>query len=89
MIILHRKPDDPFATEIEERLKDLVVAYKIEEYGDRKSRFKLPYIQEKGTVVTGKEKIKSYLDQLSVELQQQRLVTGDGCYIDPETGEIC
>ena len=94
MIILHRKPDDPFAAEVERVLKDLVVAYKTREYDEGASKettpeYELPFIQENGTLVTGRERIKKYLDELSEELRQQRMVTGDGCYIDPETGKIC
>lgn len=94
MIILHHKPNDPFAADIERVLKDLVVAYKTREYDedaphDIATELELPFIQENGTLVTGKERIKKYLDELSAELSQQRMVTGDGCYIDPATGKIC
>lgn len=94
MIILHRKPDDPFAAEIERVLEELVVAHKTRNYeedasNDAPAQYELPFIQENGTLVTGRERIKKYLDELSAELRQQRMVTGDGCYIDPETGKVC
>lgn len=90
MIILHHKSNDPFAAKVKLLLEDLVVAHKTHIYdGERASKYELPFIQENRTLITGKERIKKYLEELSAELRQQRMVTGDGCYIDPETGEAC
>ena len=94
MIELHCIPDDPFSNELKEWLNDLVVAHKVLEYSDRdlkaaRPEYDLPYIRENGTIVTGHEKIRQFMKQLSIEIGQQRMVTGDGCYIDPETGEVC
>jgi len=90
MIELHRLEKDEPGREIEQKLNDMVVAYCLHVYQDPHScDDPLPHISENGSVITGKENIRKYLDNLDMELCQQRSITGDGCYIDPETGKVC
>jgi hypothetical protein len=90
MIILHCTDNDAFAAEVEQKLKDLVVAHKVRKYSDSDPALpELPFLRENGTLVIGKEVIRKYLDELARELDQQRSVTGDACYIDPDTGDVC
>lgn len=94
MIVLHRSDTDPFADRIEEILDDLVLAYKTKTHAKSEPNInaqgaELPFIDENGSVISGKNKIDTYLRDLCSELKQQRAVTGDSCYIDPETGEVC
>lgn len=93
MIEFHRPDNDPFSDRIEEWLKDLVVSHKIHRYDGEKEDSTLyeqpPFIRENEKVVEGKENIERYIRDLEGELRQQRMVTGDSCYIDPETGEVC
>lgn len=91
MIELHRlQKNDPFSDRIEEKLKDLVVAHNVQRHPDRSSvDRRLPFIRENDTVVEGRDDLDAYLQRLEAELRQQRSITGDACYIDPETGEVC
>lgn len=90
MIELHRRPNDTYADELEQKLQDLVVAYRIESYSsDPSGTAPLPFIKESGKVVSGKKNIDRYFTDLEKELQWQRSLSGDGCYIDPDTGEVC
>ena len=94
MIELHRHKECDFADKIENTLDDLVLAYKTVTHTEtdaqnRKPETSLPYLDESGTIISGEEDIKSYLRELSRELKEQRSISGDACYIDPKTGEIC
>ncbi len=90
MIELHRLSDDTYADELEQKLQDLVVAYRIESYGSKSSGpAALPYIKESSKIVTGKQNIDRYFIELEEELRWQRSLSGDGCYIDPDSGEVC
>lgn len=94
MIELHRYKTDKYADKIELRLEELVLAYKTVIHSDTdtnpgNSDHSLPYLIENEAMISGKEEIKTYLRELSNELKEQRSVSGDACYIDPQTGEIC
>jgi hypothetical protein len=90
MIELHRRTDDTYADELEQKLQDLVVAYRTESYSsDSSGPADLPFIKESGKVVSGRKNIERYLIDLEKELQWQRSLSGDGCYIDPDSGEVC
>ncbi|MGF1670043.1 MAG: hypothetical protein ACFCU6_06320 [Balneolaceae bacterium] len=90
MIELHRPEIDPLSDELEERLNDMIIKYKTERYkNEETTSIDLPCIKEGSTLVTGSEKIKKYLLELEQELKWQRSLSGDGCYIDPDTGETC
>ena len=90
MIELHRPAKDEPSDEIEQRLDDMTITYKTERYNkESQADFDLPYIKEGKTVVTGEDKIEKYLRELEAELKLQRSVSGDYCYIDPDSGEVC
>lgn len=94
MIELHRRPGDTYGDEIEERFTDLVIAYRTVEYqpGDEpapETDLSLPFIRENGEDYVEKPDIERFMEQLEKELNEQRMITGDSCYIDPETGEVC
>lgn len=90
MIVLHRCKVDSYADKLEDKLRDLVVAYRTtiheEESPDSES---LPYINESGKIISGKNEISQYFVDLENELTWQRSLSGDGCYIDPESGKVC
>lgn len=88
MITLVRRKNDPASDELEQKLTDLVLAYKSED-ADPGSTSTLPYIKENGKIISGKENIETWLQELEKELSWQRSLSGDGCYIDPDTGETC
>ena len=90
MIELHRNAGDRYADELEEQFRDLVIAYRTITYlPDSESIHPLPHIQESGKIIAGEDQIEKYLIDLEKELLWQRSLSGDGCYIDPDSGEVC
>ena len=85
MITLVRSKQDPAADEIEIRLKGLVLAYETIIQPEVES----PYIEESGKKIIKTDELELWFRQLESELEWQRSLSGDGCYIDPETGSIC
>lgn len=86
MITLHRHKTDPKAEEIVQKFKDLVLAYRVETLSEDESG---PFIVDGDQKIEGEKKIGSWLRELEGDLEFQRSLTGDGCYIDPRSGEIC
>lgn len=76
---------DTEADLIEDRLKKLVVAYKTVIDAEIDSA----YIEESGNKIVQGDHMENWFRQLESELSRQRSLSGDGCYIDPETGNIC
>lgn len=90
MIEVHRYKTDQFADEIEQILNELVVAYRSEYYDENeKQAVPLPFIKESGKIIQGGDDINEYLADLEKELTWQRSLSGDGCYIDPDSGKVC
>lgn len=85
MIKLIRQDDDPMADEIELRFKDLILSYKTEISEDND----LPKIVDGDTTLSDKDEIEEWLRELESELNWQRSLSGDGCYIDPKSGKVC
>ena len=87
MITLIRHPDDPKADEIEQRFKDLILSYKVET--TKGSEQPGPRIKDSDTTISGDKAIEKWLRELEKEIRWQRSLTGDGCYIDPDSGTTC
>lgn len=87
MITLCKKRDSQFGDEVRKKLNDLVISYKEKEIPEGGSSGVI--IIESGKKIEGKRQIDEWLSQLEKELSWQRSLSGDGCYIDPETGETC
>ncbi|MFD2531322.1 hypothetical protein [Gracilimonas halophila] len=87
MITLHKKKDHINSDKLESRLEDLVIAFKREIHAENEAG--LPYIVEDGIVYKTEEEIEEWMIELTAELNWQRSLSGDGCYIDPEKGKIC
>ncbi|MDX1586922.1 MAG: hypothetical protein R3222_09265 [Balneolaceae bacterium] len=85
MITLYRKKEDPKADRIQEKLDDLVVAYDVKRMKDAQEA----YIREDDQELKQENEIKEWLNDLRDDLEWQRSLTADACYIDPETGENC
>lgn len=88
MIVLTIKKEDPESKRIKQRLDNLVLAYKTEYTTDGDSH-KAPYIEENGVLIENPIELEKWLTQLEKELNWQRSLSGDGCYIDPDTGNTC
>lgn len=86
MITLYRHKDDNEAANIEEKLQDLVLAYRVEEIDDQESG---PFIVDGGEKIQGEEELETWFRELKGELDWQRSITGDGCYIHPDSGKVC
>jgi hypothetical protein len=87
MITLFKNTGDTFAEEIQEALDDLVISYNVEDLAEVSDQN--THIKDGKTIVEGQERIKSWIRELESELKWQRSLSGDGCYIDPETGDSC
>ncbi|MDR9418480.1 hypothetical protein [Gracilimonas sp.] len=88
MIILHKKESHKPSSELEQALDELVIAYE-KEIHPEKDDSDLPYIEEDVAFYKETDEIKDWLQKLRGELNWQRSLSGDGCYIDPKDGEIC
>lgn len=87
MITLYRKKSSDAAEELQSKLNDLILAFRVESLPERGTdEF---YIVESGKRITGDEEINKWFVQLESELKWQRSLSGDGCYIDPNTGHTC
>ncbi len=92
MLELHRPHNDPGSDEIEDRLKEMVAAYRVFKYSvkpSKKSGAPLPHLREGDKIISGREDTDRYLNELERFMRVQHTYSADACYIDPETGEIC
>jgi hypothetical protein len=87
MITLFKKAGDEFSEEIHSALDDLIIRF---EFKNLPADSAEPsYIRDGEKIVKGEKEIIDWLRQLEAELKWQRSLSGDGCYIDPETGNTC
>lgn len=87
MITLFKKSDDAFAEELQNALENLIITFDVKQLnGDADEA---THIKDGNNVIKGKDEINSWLRELEAELKWQRSLSGDGCYIDPETGKSC
>lgn len=90
MIELHRLKSDAESDNIEQAFRELSLAYKTETYSDSgDTTDQLPQIKDGDNWVSGPGEIEKWLNELRSELEWQRSLSGDGCYIDPESGDVC
>ncbi|MFU8812545.1 MAG: hypothetical protein ACNA78_06225 [Balneolaceae bacterium] len=89
MIELHRKTGERSGEELEQKLRDLRLAFRVEVHDTDAAGKPLPRIEESGQIVSGKPALDIWLLQLEKELTRQRSISGDGCYIDPDSGAVC
>ena len=85
MITLLRNKNDKSADAVEEKFSDLVLAYRVVINNEIKN-----FIVKDGEdqYMPGKD-FDNWLQQIELELKTQRSLSGDGCYIDPQTGMVC
>ena len=100
MITLYRAADCIRCDEVQETLRDLVVAHQVVEVGQNGNGERptplngalagqrLPVITDGDQVVSGEEAIHDYLADLTREMEQWRKFQTDACYIDDQ-GETC
>ena len=85
MLTFYRQEDHRFRNPIEDKIKDLVIAHRLVPLHGNEE----PYLDENGTIIKGMEAMNDYLEDLRKELQIQRSITADACYVDEKSGEIC
>ena len=88
MITLHRNGDRAFCDAVEERLRDLVVAHRVEPGTDAAPHDE-PCITEGTRTYQGSVEITSFLDEVEEEVGFSRQISADACYIDPDDPTRC
>jgi hypothetical protein len=87
MIKLFRKKVQKKADMIEGQFKKLVLAYEVSILPENDSRNW--YIVDGTNIIEDESSYENWFRDLDDELSWQRSITGDACYIDPKSGEIC
>ncbi len=87
MIKLFRKKEQKKADEIEGQFRNLVLAYQVSILPEDDSRNW--YIVDGTNIIEDETSYEDWFRNLEDELNWQRSITGDACYIDPKSGEIC
>lgn len=92
MITLYRRPDDPWADEIQEALDEMVIAYETEtlqsETAPPDDVGNLPALRDEGEIVTGKRALQAHLEELRTLMADWDRFQSDACYVE-EDGTIC
>lgn len=86
MITLYKTESDKKGEEVEEKLNDLVLSFKVEKLTDSEKKC---YIFDGNNIISGDGEIDLWLRKLEDEIFFQRTLSGDGCYIDPDSGGVC
>ncbi len=93
MIELYRKSDSPHSEDIEAKLKELVVAYKVVVIeGDNADpalvtlgeHVTLPALKDDGQVISGLPAIRAHLEKLEEFVALWRKFQSDACYCDED-----
>jgi hypothetical protein len=92
MITLYRRPDDPWADEIQDALDEMVIAYETETIDDAATPPEdvpaLPALRDEEEIVTGKADLRAHLDELRDLMAEWDRFQSDACYVE-EDGSIC
>jgi len=90
MILLYRKENCAFCDEIEETLREIVMAYKIGNLKDLpESKLKnIPLLIDAERSVFGKKAIYEFLDEAKKLMVQWQKFQSDSCYLDDD-GKVC
>jgi hypothetical protein len=85
MITLYRKSNDEIADRVEDQFKDLVLAYQIR----FDESLNVCFIMDGDNRIEPGEPLDAWFRQLTTELSWSRSLSGDGCFIDPQSGKVC
>jgi hypothetical protein len=94
MLKLYREPQSPEADAIEGELKDILLGFdRVDmEPAEAQAKFgrvhSLPVLADNERVVSGKDALAAYLNELRKFMQDWQAFQGDSCYVD-EDGESC
>jgi len=92
MITFYHRPDDAWASEIQQALDEMVIAYETETIGEGASPPEdvpgLPALRDDGDVITGETALREHLDHLRDLMANWNRFQSDACYVDEE-GTVC
>ncbi len=94
MIELYQLANSAAGMEIEEALKELVLAHQVitvksgETFVDLPANTPLPALKDEGKIITGQDELKTHLRYLEQVAEDWRRFQSDSCYIDAD-GEHC
>ena len=92
MIVLYRRPADPWADEVQEALDDMVIAYETEVVRDAEAPPddvpETPALRDDGAVVTGEAALRDHLEELRRLMADWDRFQSDACYVEDD-GSIC
>lgn len=92
MIELYRIHNDPFGIEIEENLKELVLAHRVvvlapgQQPDSLPLNTSLPALRDEGQLITGRPALLAHLNYLKHVAFEWRKYQSDACYIDDDGG---
>ena len=94
MLVFYRTKACPRCDEVEERLRDLVVAYQViyvdqNEAGGTWSGGTVPLLKEGDRIYATAAAVDQYLEALTAELALSRTYQSDACYLEPVDGKTC
>jgi len=84
MLYLLKKDNDNLGERIKAMLDELCVRYKL-----RSTEESASYLKDNDQKIEGEKTIYKFLASLRKNLEWERAISADACYIDPETGELC
>ena len=87
MIELQRTADSPVADDIEDRLRELVVAHKVVVVDAEEPAADLPVIRDGKLTACGAD-IPAFLDLLTRDMAEWSRFQSDACYIEDD-GTVC
>ena len=92
MIVLYRRPDDPWADEVQEALDEMVIAYETESVPDADALPAdvpdTPALRDDGEVITGEAALRTHLEELRALMNDWDRFQSDACYVEDD-GSIC
>ncbi len=83
MLYFH-KNNDELGTKIADALANMSAAFKTVENENKTS-----YLVEDEKLIEGEKAVLAFLADYGKLLTSHQMVTGDSCYLDPETGLSC
>ncbi len=88
MIILYRKKHSPLADEIQEGLRDIVIAHEVKMISDTDDnpypKHELPVLVDEGKPVSGELDLRKKVKELGRVMEVWDLFKSDACFVDDD-----
>jgi len=92
MITFYRRPDDPWADEIQEALNEMVIAHETESVSEAAALPadvpETPALRDEEEVITGEAALRDHLEDLRQLMNDWDRFQSDACYIEDD-GTVC